>query len=86
MATKKAKHPHYTNGRLPAGQMLAKTSAHETGRDVIIVGSGRRGKIYLSSSMPSRSVADLNNSIDLLKEAIGRLERLRGQLEKDGKF
>lgn len=71
-----------TAGRLPIGRVLQNATGPAVGRDGIIVGCGRRGRIYLATSMPSRTEADLNNMIDLLQEAITELQR-RKQAMKD---
>lgn len=63
-----------TRGRVAARRVLDGAKRHAT-RDVIVVGKGRDGDLYLASSMPNRSSRELQAQITLMREALKRLMR-----------
>jgi hypothetical protein len=71
MGTKKER---LTLGRVAARRVLDGAKKHAT-RDVVVIGKGKDGDLYLASSMPNRCSQELLPQIALVQEALKRLRR-----------
>lgn len=70
-----------TVGRMPAKKVL-EAAKSRVSRDVLVVSRDRKGELYVASSMPSGSLAAMEQQVALAEAALRALRRVRDYAKK----